>query len=47
MADHVIPTDKHASVWDGFEHVEHAETGEGMHEKYLALAKSLAQEMAA
>jgi hemerythrin-like domain-containing protein len=47
MADHVIPTDKHASVWDGFEHVEHAETGEGVHEKYLALAKALAQEMAA
>jgi hypothetical protein len=26
---------------DGFEHVEHEETGEGVHEKYLALAESL------
>lgn len=47
MADHLIPTDKHDTVWDGFEHVEHAETGEGVHEKYLALANSLAQEIAA
>jgi hemerythrin-like domain-containing protein len=46
MADHVIPARKHDAVWGGFEHVEHAETGEGVHEKYLALAESLAQEMA-
>ncbi|HSQ18166.1 MAG TPA: hypothetical protein VLM83_10740 [Anaerolineales bacterium] len=46
MADHVIPSDQHALVWEGFEHIEHAETGEGVHEKYLALAISLAQEMA-
>lgn len=47
MADKIIPPGKHDSVWDGFEHVEHAETGEGVHEKYLALAEALAQEMAA
>lgn len=46
MADHIIPAEKHDSVWEGFEHVEHAESGEGVHEKYLALAESLAQEMA-
>ena len=45
MADHVIPSDQHASVWEGFEHVEHAETGEGVHEKYLALANALEAEM--
>ena len=45
MADHVIPSDQHASVWEGFEHVEHAETGEGIHEKYLALANALEAEM--
>ncbi|MCU0486428.1 MAG: hemerythrin domain-containing protein [Anaerolineales bacterium] len=45
MADNVIPVDQHASVWEGFEHVEHAETGAGVHEKYLALAEALAQEM--
>ncbi|MCU0486930.1 MAG: hemerythrin domain-containing protein [Anaerolineales bacterium] len=47
MADNVIPVDQHASVWEGFEHVEHAETGEGVHERYLALAQALAQEIAA
>jgi hypothetical protein len=45
MADRVIPADQHASVWEAFEHVEHVETGEGVHEKYLALAEALEQEM--
>ena len=45
MADHVIPSDQHDSVWEGFEHVEHAETGEGVHEKYIALANALEAEM--
>ena len=40
-ADRVIPTALHAAVLDGFEHVEHEETGEGVHEKFLALAESL------
>ena len=38
MADRVIPQPLHDSVLDGFDHVEHEETGEGVHEKYLALA---------
>ena len=46
MANHVVPAGKHDAVWEGFEHVEHAETGDGVHKKYLALAESLAQEMA-
>lgn len=45
MADEVIPNEQHAAVWEGFEHVEHAETGEGVHEKYLALAEALEQEV--
>jgi len=45
MADQAIPPEKQEQVWEGFEHVEHEETGEGVHEKYLALARSLAQEV--
>jgi hypothetical protein len=41
MADRLIPPDQYDAVWEGFEHVEHEETGEGMHEKYLALATRL------
>jgi hemerythrin-like domain-containing protein len=44
MADRLIPPDQHQAVWEGFEHVEHHETGEGIHEKYLALAESLEKE---
>ena len=47
MADQVIPAEQHDLVWEGFEHVEHAETGEGVHEKYLALAKELGEEVRA
>lgn len=47
LADDVIPMDQHDLVWEGFEHVEHAETGEGVHEKYLALAMVLEAELAA
>jgi hemerythrin-like domain-containing protein len=43
MADQVIPVDEHFSVWEDFEHVEHVETGEGVHERYLALADELEQ----
>jgi hemerythrin-like domain-containing protein len=46
MADAVIPAEQHADVWEDFEHIEHIETGEGVHEKYLALAVALEQEMA-
>ena len=46
MADRVIPVEQHAAVWEDFEHIEHVETGEGVHEKYLALAEALEKEMA-
>jgi hypothetical protein len=45
MADRVIPPDDRARVTEDFEHVEHEETGEGVHEKYLGLAASLEREM--
>ena len=41
MADQVIPAAEQERVYEGFEHVEHEETGEGVHEKYLALAEKL------
>jgi len=45
MADQVIPQAAHGLVLAGFEHVEHEETGEGVHEKYLALADALEKEL--
>jgi hemerythrin-like domain-containing protein len=45
MANRVIPAEQHELVWEGFEHVEHEETGEGVHEKYLALADALEREI--
>lgn len=47
MANRVIPVNEHAEVLSGFEHVEHEETGEGVHEKYLALADALGKEIRA
>lgn len=44
MADRFIPLERQARVAEGFEHIEHVETGEGVHEKYLALADALEQE---
>lgn len=41
LADRVIPPEQYEAVAEGFEHVEHEETGEGVHEKYLALAEKL------
>lgn len=46
MANRVIPAEQHEQVWQDFEHVEHEETGEGVHEKYLALAEALEKEVA-
>lgn len=46
MADRFIPLERQQQVREGFEHVEQAETGEGIHEKYLALANELDQEAA-
>lgn len=45
MANRVIPPAIHDEVWEAFEHVEHEETGEGVHEKYLALAESMEAEV--
>lgn len=45
MADRFVPTAQQEQIMDGFEHVEHEETGEGVHEKYLALAESLEKEL--
>ncbi len=47
LADQVIPAGQHAALVAAFEHVEHEETGEGVHEKYLALTEALAREAAA
>ncbi len=44
MAAEVIPAAKQPAVVEEFERVEHEETGEGVHEKYLALAEKLEQE---
>ncbi len=45
MADRFLPVAEQEGVLDGFEHVEHEETGEGVHEKYLALAEKLENEL--
>lgn len=45
MASQVIPASLQEKVMDDFERVEHEETGEGVHEKYLALAGKLADEI--
>lgn len=45
MADRVVPQAEQDQVFEGFEHVEHEETGEGVHEKFLALAQSLKLEV--
>lgn len=44
MADQVIPAEQHETIYEGFEAVEHEETGEGVHEKYLVLAEKLEAE---
>ena len=41
MADRVIPPERQGKIADDFEHIEHEETGEGVHKKYLALAEVL------
>lgn len=45
MANQVLPLDQQDRVAYGFEHIEHAETGQGVHEKYLALADKLTAEI--
>jgi hemerythrin-like domain-containing protein len=47
MADQMIPAARQGQVTDAFEHIEHEETGAGVHEKYLALAEALEREAGA
>ncbi len=44
LADRILSTQQQHQVLQGFDHLEHEETGEGVHEKYLALAAALEQE---
>jgi hemerythrin-like domain-containing protein len=44
MADKVIPPDQQAQILEAFKLVERDESGEGVHEKYTALALRLEQE---
>jgi hemerythrin-like domain-containing protein len=44
MAAQMIPQAEQAGLVDRFETIEHEETGEGVHEKYLALANALEKE---
>lgn len=44
IADRILPEEQHQAVADGFKRVEHEEKGEGVHQKYLALAKALEAE---
>lgn len=44
-ADRVIPAASQEQLSEAFDHIEHEGTGEGVHEKYLALAAALQAEM--
>lgn len=44
MAGQVIPAEKHDEIFEEFERIEEEETGEGVHEKYLAVAEKLEAE---
>jgi hemerythrin-like domain-containing protein len=46
LAGEMIPQAQQAELIDRFETIEHEETGEGVHEKYLALAQALEIEAA-
>ena len=46
LAGRVIPVDRQEPLTDAFEHIEHEETGEGVHEKYLGMAERLEKEAA-
>jgi len=46
MADRAIPGPAQAEVTEAFDHVEHEETGQGVHEHFLALADSIEREVA-
>ncbi|UCF39545.1 MAG: hemerythrin domain-containing protein [Gemmatimonadota bacterium] len=44
LAEQVIPTAQQAGLLEAYEQVEHEETGEGVHERYLGLAQRLEAE---
>lgn len=46
MAERVIPAMQHEQVWADFEPVVAVEAGDGVHDKYLALAAALERELA-
>ena len=41
MADRLIPVEQQPQITAAFDHIEHEETGAGVHEKYLGLAAEL------
>jgi len=41
MAEEIIPLGQHAQIAQAFKHIEHEETGAGIHEKYLGIAANL------
>ena len=41
LAGRVIPAERQESLTEAFDYIEHEETGEGVHEKYLGLAEKL------
>jgi len=45
IAERVIPELEKEKVLEDFKHIEHEETGAGVHEKYLALAEKLENEI--
>lgn len=45
MSLSVVPPSEHNQITQDFERVEHEETGEGIHEKYLKLAEKLEKEL--
>jgi hemerythrin-like domain-containing protein len=46
LVDRTFSPERQTAVAAAFEHIEHEETGAGVHEKYLALASELEQVMA-
>mgnify|MGYP000503477949 CR=1 FL=1 len=46
MADRAIQGPAETRVTEAFDHIEHEETGEGVHERFLALAESLERQVA-
>ncbi len=45
MAEQVIPAAAQHRMMEAFERVEEQETGQGVHDRFLAMAERLEQEM--